>query len=113
MKRYGPYKAMLAAAAVLVVAFTAGAQQSVRIAPADILIIHAKIYTLDPAKPWADSMAIRKGRIEAVGKELEVGRHRGIGTRLIDAGGKLVLPGFTDCHVHFYGGSLSLGRANL
>jgi predicted amidohydrolase YtcJ len=113
VKRHCLGRAMLAAAAVLAVTYTACAQQSVRIAPADILIVHAKIYTLNPAKPWAESMAIRKGKIVAVGKELEVSRQRGIGTRLIDAGGKLVLPGFTDCHVHFYAGSLSLGRVNL
>ena len=38
---------------------------------------------------------------------------RGIGTKVIDAGGKLVLPGFTDCHVHFCEGSLALGRVSL
>ena len=38
---------------------------------------------------------------------------RGIGTNVIDAGGKLVLPGFTDCHIHFLSGGLSLNRVNL
>ena len=89
------------------------AQQSARIAPADILIVHAKVYTLNADKPWAQSVAIRKGKIVAVGTDEEVGRHRGIGTKLIDAGGKLVLPGFTDCHIHFLDGSISLGRVNL
>jgi predicted amidohydrolase YtcJ len=89
------------------------AQQSARIAPADILIMHAKIYTMDPEKPWAQAVAIRKVKIQAVGRDEEVERYRGIGTKWIDAGGKLVLPGFTDCHVHFYYGSLSLGRVNL
>ena len=89
------------------------AQQSVRIPPADLMIVHAKVYTLDPNKPWAQSMAIRNGKIVAVGSELEVERYRGIGTKMIDAGGKLVLPGFTDCHVHFYPGSMSLRQPNL
>jgi predicted amidohydrolase YtcJ len=91
----------------------ASAQQSVRIAPADILIVHAKIYTLDSQKPWAQAVAIRKGKIIAIGREEEVERFRGIGTKRIDAGGKLVLPGFTDCHVHFLDGSLALGRVQL
>jgi predicted amidohydrolase YtcJ len=89
------------------------AQQSARVAPADILIVHGKIYTLDSKKPWADAIAIRKGKIVAVGSALEVEKFRGIGTRRIDAGGRLVLPGFTDCHIHFLDGSLSLGRVNL
>ncbi|HUL32433.1 MAG TPA: amidohydrolase family protein [Candidatus Eisenbacteria bacterium] len=89
------------------------AQQSARVAPADILIVHGKVYTLDPAKPWAQAVAIRRGKIEAVGRDEEVERYRGIGTKWVDAGGKLVLPGFTDCHVHFLKGSLALGRVNL
>jgi len=89
------------------------AQQSARVAPADILIVHAKVYTLDPQKPWAQAIAIRDGKIEAVGRDEEVEHYRGIGTKRIDAGGKLVLPGFTDCHIHFLDGSLSLGHVNL
>jgi predicted amidohydrolase YtcJ len=89
------------------------AQQSARVAPAEILIVHAKIYTLDPQKPWAEAVAIRHGKIQAVGRDEEAERYRGIGTKRIDAGGKLVLPGFTDCHVHFLSGSLGLGRIHL
>ena len=89
------------------------AQQSTSVAPAEILIVHAKVYTLDPQKPWAQAIAIRHGKILAVGRDEEVERYRGIGTKRIDAGGKLVLPGFTDCHIHFLDGSLSLGRVNL
>jgi predicted amidohydrolase YtcJ len=91
----------------------AAAQQSARVTPADILVVHGKIYTLDSKKPWAEAIAIRKGKIVAVGSALEVEKFRGIGTRRIDAGGKLVLPGFTDCHIHFLDGSFSLGRVNL
>ena len=89
------------------------AQESARLAPADILIMHAKVYTGDPAKAWAQAIAIRHGKIQAVGRDEEIERYRGIGTKWVDAGGKLVLPGFTDCHVHFLDGSLSLGRINL
>jgi len=89
------------------------AQQSVRYTPAEIIVVHAKIYTVDEKKPWADSVAILKGKIVAIGKEEEVTRRRGIGTKMIDAGGKLVLPGFTDCHIHFLDGGLSLRRVNL
>jgi len=89
------------------------AQQSARVAPAEILIVHAKVYTQDPQKPWAQAIAIRHGKIQAVGRDEEVERYRGIGTKRIDAGGKLVLPGFTDCHLHFLRGSLRLSRISL
>jgi predicted amidohydrolase YtcJ len=89
------------------------AQQSARIAPADILILRAKIYTLNPKIPWAQAVAIRHGKIVAVGTNEAVEKMRGIGTRVIDAGGRVVLPGFTDCHVHFYEGSVALGQVSL
>ncbi len=88
-------------------------QPSVRIAPADILIVHAKIYTVDEKQPWAQSLAIRKGKIVAVGSDEQVARFRGIGTKMIDAGGKLVLPAFTDSHFHMTDGGFSLVRVNL
>jgi predicted amidohydrolase YtcJ len=97
----------------LVATVGARGQASVRLAPADILILHGKVYTGDAKHSWADSVAIRQGKIVAVGVEQEVGKYRGIGTRVIDAGGKLVLPGFTDCHIHFTDGSFSLGRVDL
>ncbi len=50
----------LALSAVLFFGGASSAQRSVRIAPADILIVHAKIYTVDEKKPWAQSLAIRK-----------------------------------------------------
>ncbi|MGB7847679.1 MAG: amidohydrolase [Candidatus Acidiferrum sp.] len=99
--------------ALLSSAFSTCAQQGVRVAPADIIIVHGKIYTVDEKKPWAQSLAIRKGKIVAVGTDLQVERMRGIGTKYIDAGGKLVLPGFTDCHIHLADGGLSLKRLNL
>jgi predicted amidohydrolase YtcJ len=99
--------------AVMAVTVPGVAQQSARIAPADILIVHAKVYTLNAQTQWAQAVAIRHGKIVAVGSDEVVGKMRGIGTRVIDTGGKLVLPGFTDCHVHFLEGSVALGRVNL
>ncbi|MGB2636814.1 MAG: amidohydrolase [Candidatus Acidiferrum sp.] len=98
---------------LLLSANAAHAQQSARVAPADILIVHAKIYTVDAKKPWAQSLAIRKGKIVAVGSDEQVARFRGIGTKMIDAGGKLALPSFTDSHIHMLDGGLSLGQVNL
>ena len=81
--------------------------------PADIIVVHARVYTENPQQPWAQAVAIYHGKIVAVGDDPEIERRRGLGTKVIDAGGKLVLPGFADCHIHFMDGSLSLGRVNL
>jgi predicted amidohydrolase YtcJ len=107
------YSAVVFVLALLFCAFAASAQQSARVAPAEIIITHAKVVTMDEKKPSAQSLAIRKGKIVAVGSDDQVGRMRGIGTRMIDAGGKLVLPGFTDCHIHMLEGGLSVKRVNL
>src|SRR6202521_668886 len=81
--------------------------------PADIIVFHGPVYTENPKQPWAQAVAIYHGKIVAVGDDPEIERRRGMGTKVINAGGKLVLPGIVDCHDHFLDGSLSLGRVNL
>jgi predicted amidohydrolase YtcJ len=83
------------------------------IEPADIIVIHGRVYTEDSKQPWAQAVAIYHGKIVAVGTDPVIQRLRGMGTKVINAGGKLVLPGFVDCHVHFIDGSLGLGRVHL
>jgi predicted amidohydrolase YtcJ len=107
------FRQLLPALAILALASLSSAQQSARVAQAEVVIIHAKVFTLDTKNPWAQGVAIRKGKIVAVGRDEEVERMRGIGTRVIDAGAKVILPGLTDCHVHFYPGSMSLRMSNL
>src|SRR6202051_2498172 len=80
---------------------------------ADIVVLHGRVYTLDSKRPWAQALAIRGDKIVAVGDDASVGKFRGHSTKVIDAAGQLVLPGFVDCHIHFMDGSLSLGRVNL
>src|SRR2546421_2351799 len=87
--------------------------QSRIVEPADIIVVHGHIYTGNPKQPWAQAVAIRHGKITAVGDDPEIERRRGMGTKVVNAGGKLVLPGFVDCHIHFMDGSLSLGRVRL
>ena len=80
---------------------------------ADTVVLHGKIYTLDSKRPWAEALAIQADRIVAVGTDAEIAKLQSKDTKVIDANGHLVLPGFTDCHIHFIDGSLSLGRVNL
>jgi predicted amidohydrolase YtcJ len=75
---------------------------------ADSILLRGRIYTLDSRHPWAEALAIRDGKIMAVGSDREISRLRGTSTKVIDAKHRLVLPGFTDCHTHFMEGSLLL-----
>jgi predicted amidohydrolase YtcJ len=88
----------------------ASAQQP---APVDSVVVNARIYTVNPQQPWAEALAIRGEKILAVGSTREINRYRGPTTRVIDAQGRLVLPGFTDCHIHFMEGSLGLLHVDL
>jgi len=92
---------------------SAARAQELMVKPADIIVIHGRVYTEDPKQPRAQAVAIHGAKIVAVGDDAAIEKMRGMGTKVIDAGGKLVLPGFTDCHIHFLDGSLSLGRVNL
>jgi predicted amidohydrolase YtcJ len=80
---------------------------------ADLCIVGAPVYTADPARPWADAVAVRAGRVAAVGPEGEVAGLRGPATRVLRLDGGLVLPGFQDAHVHTAAGGLELARCDL
>jgi len=80
---------------------------------ADTIIVNARIYTVNAGQPWAESVAVREGRILIVGSTKDVARHKASGTKVIDAGGRLVLPGIADSHVHFVSGSASLAKVDL
>lgn len=68
---------------------------------AELIITHADIRTMDERHPRAEAIAIRGGRIVAVGSNAEIQALAGLDTRRIDAGGRLMLPGLQDTHVHF------------
>ena len=80
---------------------------------ADLIVRNANIWTVDDARPKAQAVAVLHDRIMAVGSNLEIDGLRGPDTRVIDAGGKLLLPGFNDSHVHFVEGGLQLGQVQL
>jgi predicted amidohydrolase YtcJ len=69
--------------------------------PADLILVNGKIVTLDPAQPEVHAIAMRQGRIIAVGARAP--RLAGPATRVIDLGGKLAIPGFIEGHGHFMG----------
>ena len=79
----------------------------------DLVIVNATVHTLDEAKPKAEGIAISGNRIAAVGTTTEIRSLAGPKTRVIDAGGKLVLPGFNDAHVHWLMGGFSITNVDL
>jgi predicted amidohydrolase YtcJ len=80
---------------------------------ADTLLVNARVYTVNPQQPWAEAVAIRGDKIVAVGSADQLNAYRRNSTKIIDAGGRLVLPGFVDCHIHFMDGSLGLTQVDL
>lgn len=79
---------------------------------ADLLVLHAKIYTVDSAFSTAQAMAIKDGKILATGSDAAI-LDAYTGKDTLDAGGKSVYPGFIDAHGHFVEYGESLFMANL
>jgi predicted amidohydrolase YtcJ len=75
---------------------------------ADLVLLSAKVWTGDPARPEATALAARGGRLVAVGSDAEVGKLRGPRTVVVDGKGRRVVPGFIDAHTH-----MSMGGFNL
>ena len=80
---------------------------------ATLVVTNAAVYTVDKQHPRAEAVAIIGDRIAAVGSRAEIDLWRGPETKVIDAGGKLVLPGFNDAHVHFIQGGAQLDQVQL
>ncbi|HYO53311.1 amidohydrolase [Archangium sp.] len=81
--------------------------------PATLAILNARVWTGNPRQPWAEAVATRGERLVAVGSTAEVERLLGPGTRVIDAKGQMLVPGFNDAHVHFIDGGLRLATVQL
>ncbi len=80
---------------------------------ADVVIFNAKVHTMNATQPNAEALAIYGNRIVAVGKTSDIKKLAGAQTRLVDAGGKVVLPGFNDSHTHFLSGGFQLSSVDL
>ena len=67
---------------------------------ADLLLVNGRIVTLDPKGSVRQALAVRDGRIAATGSNAEVRKLAGRGTRVVDLGGRTVIPGMIDSHLH-------------
>jgi len=80
---------------------------------ADLVLVGGKVWTVDPAKPQAEAVAVWRDRVLKVGTDAEVKAIVGPNTKLIDLKGRRVVPGFYDSHVHLLGGGQSLAEVDL
>lgn len=81
--------------------------------PADLVLRNGAVYTVDSARPWAEAVAVRDGRIVRVGSDAAVAALIGTRTNVVDLAGRMLLPGFHDTHVHPVTGGIELGACDL
>jgi predicted amidohydrolase YtcJ len=81
--------------------------------PADLVVTNARIYTVDDSRPVVAAMAVRDGKVLFSGSAGEALALRGAGTRVVDLGGRTVIPGMVDAHAHLLGLGQSLRTVNL
>jgi len=81
--------------------------------PGPIAVVNARVWTGDPKRAWADALLTDDDRIATVGFSAEVMKRVRGETHVIDAGGRMVVPGFVDAHIHFLAGGLGLASVQL
>jgi predicted amidohydrolase YtcJ len=80
---------------------------------ADLVVVNANIHTMNPSQKEAGSIAVLGNKIIGVGSDADIKPMIGPKTRVIDAKGMLVIPGFNDAHVHFLEGGFQLSSVDL
>lgn len=105
-------KSLMPVATVLFAMLTAVPAAPPVIVP-DLLILNAAVRTMDDRQPAAGAVAVLGNRIAAVGSTADLRPLAGARTRVIDAAGKSVLPGFNDAHVHWLMGGFSITNVDL
>lgn len=85
-----------------------------RAVEADLIVVNARVYTVDTAQPRAEAFAVKDGRFVAVGSSSDIRNLATARTRVVDAGGQTITPGFIDTHCHVSGvGELYSVNANV
>ena len=95
-------------AGVLLVAACGGRREE-----ADLVFRGGEVWTGDPAMATAQAVALKDGRVLAVGSDADVGAYVGEATRVVELAGRAVTPGFIDAHTHFIDGGFKLSSVDL
>ncbi len=88
-----------------------GAPAGVR--PADLVVVNARVWTGDRSRPAAEAVAVAGDRIAVVGSRAEIDAVCGPNTRVVDAAGRFLMPGFSDAHIHLMTGGAQLDSVDL
>lgn len=80
---------------------------------ADLIVVNGRVLTMDDDSPVAEAVAIRDGSILAVGSRAVVEALKGPATKIVDAKGGSVLPGFIEAHMHLFSGAAELAHLHL
>src|SRR5690606_20239400 len=94
-------------------ALQAGAPALPPAGTADTVFVNGSIYTVDGTRRWASAVAIAGGRIVYVGNDQGARERAGEGTRVVDLGRRMMLPGFQDVHIHPIGGGIEAAACDL
>ena len=92
--------------AVVVLLLAAACSALVADEPADFVLMGGKVYTVNEKQPWVEAVAVRGKKIVSVGSNVDVKKHVGDKTKVIDLDGKMLLPGFIESHIHPVAGAL-------
>jgi predicted amidohydrolase YtcJ len=95
---------IMAGAALVAAAFVSGAALA---QPPDLVLVNGKIVTVDARSPVVEALAIRDGKILAAGRSDAIRRFAAPDTRIVDLGGRTVIPGLIDSHMHAIRAALS------
>ncbi|TIO55007.1 MAG: amidohydrolase [Mesorhizobium sp.] len=80
---------------------------------ADLMVVNGRVLTMDEDNPAAEAVAVKDGVIIAIGNRASIEELKGPATKVIDAQGGSVLPGFIEAHMHLFGGAAELDNLHL
>ncbi|WP_292551024.1 amidohydrolase family protein, partial [Mesorhizobium sp.] len=80
---------------------------------ADLIVVNGRVLTMDADNPAAEAIAVHDGAIIAVGSRASIEELKGPATKVIDAKGCSVVPGFIEAHMHLFSGAAELGHLQL
>ncbi|RWA53417.1 hypothetical protein AU476_13885 [Cupriavidus sp. UYMSc13B] len=104
LKAPGSLPNAIAAVAVAAMLSACGSDDAPQAVVADAVYTNAKVLTVDANNTVTEAFAVKEGRFLAVGESADIRKHIGANTTVVDFGGRTVVPGLSDGHIHDVGG---------